>query len=262
MPNLKETFQQDSKKSFLILGQSGSGKTTQLLTLPGKKFLFAFDPNALQSLQGADIDYEEYLPEKLDVVASSLAKKSQRQGSPVRAYEKFEKDFERYRQQSLFNKYDIIAIDSFTTLSDLVMDQILAINGRPGQWPNLDDYGPQMLVLTKIIRALTSLQKTIYITGHVELKQDENTSRIVNEPLMTGRLKSKLPLLFSDILIASAETDMKGNTKYTMQTRPDRLTQVARSSLREIPYKIDVTIDFSKDLETQGLGGIYYPKQG
>ncbi len=134
------------------------------------------------------------------------------------------------------------------------MDRILTINGRAGAWPQLDDYGPQMLAFTNVCRSLMSLNKYILMTGHLEVKQDEITQRIIRTPMMTGRLKIKIPLLFSDIYICEAENDGRGVVKYKIQTVPDRMTTSVRSSIKGLQPWEDVTIDFSKPLEGQGIG--------
>lgn len=134
------------------------------------------------------------------------------------------------------------------------MDRVLTLNGRAGQWPQQDDYGPQMNTFSQIMRTMTSLNKTVWVTGHIESKKDDITGRLFNVPLFTGRLKSKLPLLFSDIYIATAEADRNGVVKYIMQTVPDKLTPLARCTIKELAPWEDVTLDFSKPLNNQGIG--------
>ncbi len=145
-------------------------------------------------------------------------------------------------------------MDSATTFLDLIMDRFLTINGRAGAWPQQDDYGPQMLAFTNVCRSLMSLNKYIFMTGHLETKQDALTQRIMRTPMMTGRLKTKIPLLFSDIFICEAENDGRGVVKHKIQTVPDRMTTTVRSSIKGLGSFEDVTIDFAKPLEGQGIG--------
>ena len=65
--NNAKDYQRDRMR-ILAIGPAGSGKTTQLRTLPGKKLLFCFEDNALNSLQGdPDIDYQLYLPHVVEI---------------------------------------------------------------------------------------------------------------------------------------------------------------------------------------------------
>jgi hypothetical protein len=258
MPNALDAHK-TSKHKFLLLGDTGSGKTTQFLTLPGKKFIYLFDPNAILSLRGYDVDYEEYLPDRLNLSVKSLSKdKGGDKTTNLKndLYREWEEDFDSKMSAGFFDQYDVIGVDSCTTLLDLIMDRILTINGRAGHWPQQDDYGPQMNTFTNICRTFMSMDKTIFMTGHLETKQDQLTQRIFRQPMMTGRLTKKIPLLFSDIFITEVESDGKGNVTHKMQTTPDRMTTAVRSSFSGLDPFEDVTLDFTQPLEDQGLGGL------
>lgn len=256
MPNAK-TATQNAAHRFLILGDTGSGKTTQMLTLPGKTFAYLFDSNALLSLRGYDIDYEEFLPDQLNLSVKSLSKDKggdKNSNHTNQMYSEWEKDFNEKLESGFFDQYDNIGFDSATTFLDLIMDRILTINGRAGQWPQQDDYGPQMVAFTNVVRTLTSLGKTIYMTGHLEVRQAEGSAKMLRQPMMTGRLRTKIPLLFSDIMIAEVSNDGKGNISHTLQTVPDRVTTTVRTSFKGLDPSEDVSLDFTKPLQEQGLG--------
>lgn len=255
MPNAKDAKQTASHR-FLILGDTGGGKTTQMLTLPGRTFAYLFDSNALLSLRGHDIDYEEFLPDRINLSVKSLSKGKGDNNTSLKnnAYSDWERDFNEKVESGFFDQYDNIGFDSATTFLDLVMDRVLTINGRAGQWPQQDDYGPQMVTFTNTVRTLTSMGKTVYMTGHLELRQEDITKRIIRQPMMTGRLKTKIPLLFSDILIAEASNDGKGNITHTLRTVPDKLTTTVRTSFKGLEPVEDVSLDFGKPLQEQGLG--------
>jgi len=262
MPNAK-TANVPSGKSILALGETGSGKTTQFLSLPGSKFAYIFDPNALSSLQWYDVDYEEYLPDKLSLKLTSLSagkgddkKDSRIKSRGAEVYRLWEEHFERMIATGGFDRYENIMLDSGTTFLDMIMDGVLAINGRGGQWPQQDDYGPQIMAFHNIMRTLTSLDKRVYVTGHVETIKDEITSKVFNVPMMTGRLKKKIPLLFSEVLFFDAHQDSKGKTNYRVQTKPNRDNPTIRCSIKGLEAFEDITIDFNKQPEGQGLGEI------
>lgn len=261
MPNARDAHPDTRPHRILALGTTGSGKTTQLLTLPRPLFAYLFDPNALLSLQGHDIEYEEHLTTALPMAVKSLAKekagasdKSLLRGSDV--YHLWEQSFEKRLREGYFEPFKTIALDSITTFLDLIMDRVLTINGRPGQWPQQDDYGPQMVAFTNVVRTLTGMGKIVYCTGHLMTQEDELTKRIFRQPIMTGRLREKIPLLFSDVLVFEAKTDIKGKVNYNIQTTPDSMTPTIRTAFKGVGSRVDVTLDFAKPLETQGIGGL------
>jgi hypothetical protein len=256
MPNAKDLPADDSHR-ILVLGDTGSGKSTQLLTLPGKKFVYCFDANAKLAFRGYDVDFEEFMPDRLNLSVKSMAKDKgdKTTNHQNTTYLEWEKDFDTKYKDGFFDQYDVVAIDSGTTLLSLIMDRVLTINGRGGSWPQQDDWGPQMNVFTNIIRTFTSMGKTFYMTGHLELKQDKVSGRIFRQPIMTGQLRSRIPLLFSDIFFAEVRNDDgKGKMVHTFQTVPDKLTTTIRTSIKGLDPFEDVSLDFSKPLEEQGLG--------
>lgn len=257
MANARDAIETSAHRIF-VMGDTGAGKTTQLLTLPGKKFAYLFDPNAILSLRGHDVDYEEFMPDRLNLSAGSMSKGKGDKTTDYssKLYVEWEKDIDERLSSGFFDDYDVIAIDSATTLLDLIMDRVLSINGRAGQWPHQDDYGPQMMTFTNIMRTLTGLGKTLYMTGHLETKKDELTQRIFRNPMMTGRLRTKIPLLFSDVFICEAECDGRSEVKYKLQTVPDRMTTCVRTSIKGLNPIEDVTINFDEPIEGQGIGGI------
>lgn len=255
MPNAKDAHA-ILKHRFLLLGDTGSGKTTQFLTLPGRKFIYLFDPNALLSLAGNELDYEEWLPDRLNLSVKSLKKDVGDKTTNLvnDLYKRWEDDFDKKMKEGFFDQYDVVGMDSATTFLDLIMDRVLSINGRAGQWPQQDDYGPQMMAFTSCVRTLTSMNKTVFMTGHMEMKQDELTKKIFNQPMMTGRLRTKIPLLFSDIFICGAVEDGKGKVAHRIQTMPDRTTTCVRTAIKGLQPFEDVTLDWQKPLEGQGIG--------
>ncbi len=257
MANAKDAHA-TSHHSFLLLGDTGSGKTTQILTLPGKKFVYLFDPNAIMSLRGHDVEVEEFLPDRLNLSVKSLTKGKGDSTTNHQSliYQEWEKDFNSRVEDGFFDSFDVIGFDSATTFLDLIMDRVLSINGRAGSWPQQDDYGPQMITFINICRTIASLGKTAVMTGHLEIKKDELQQRIFRTPMLTGRLKTKIPLLFSDVFVCEAENDGRGNIKHKIQTVPDRLTTSVRTSFRGLDPFEDVTIDWNKPVEGQGIGGL------
>jgi hypothetical protein len=230
--------------------------------LPRPTFVYIFDPNAIESLKGHDIDYLSFMPDRLPLNITSLKKNV---GDPKRlnvneyaakVYNEFEEHAEDSLENGFFDKYNSIAFDSMTTMLDLIMDRVLAINNRPGEWPQQDDYGPQMNAFGNVVRRFTSQKKILYFTGHIEMKQDDISKKVTWQPLMTGRLRVKIPLLFTDTFMATADTDRDGKTSYSFQTKPTREFPLCRTSIDNLKFLENVTMDMTQPLDDQGLGGL------
>lgn len=243
---------------ILMLGNTGSGKTTQILTLSGKKYVHIFDQNALLSLQGYDIDYDEYMPDTIGMAATSMTKgKGDKASSNAsESYRRFETEFNERMQNGFFDQYDWVCFDGASTLLDLIMDRVLTINGRFGTWPHQDDHGPVMVAFTNICRNLTAMGKSTYMTGHLETRQDQVTQKIETRPMMTGRLVVKIPLLFSDVFASDVVQDKDGKSLYRIQTAPTEAIRTIRTSIKGLNVFEDVSIDFANDPAGQGLGGV------
>jgi len=260
MPNAKQAHRKAHEK-FLLSGTPGSGKTAQFCTLPGKKFMYLFDSNALNTIIGQDIEYEEFLPDILSMDAVPLSKSGKAvakrvvPGARADRYLAWEQDFEEKERTGFFNDIDWIGFDSLTTFGDIIMDYILLLNGRSGEFPQQDDYGPQMIALRNVFRSVTAMGPGIFVTAHEELIKDESSGRVMNQLLVTGKLRQRLPVLFSEIY--HCECRSKANEeKFIIQTRPDRLNPNVRCTLPNLEMFHDVTIKDWSDPTKYGLGAI------
>lgn len=257
MPNARDAGEL-ATKNILLLGDTGNGKTTQFLTLPGKKYMHCFDPNSINSLRGFDVDYDEWLPSAIPAGATSLSKEKpgDRRPATSEVYKNFENTFNDRCAKGFYDSYEWLGFDSATTLLDLMMDRVLSINGRFGQWPHEDDWGPQMMAFTNICRTLTAMKKNVFMTGHMQDKKNRKTGASKRQPMMTGQLVQKIPLLFSEILGCDVDIDLQGKAAYMLHTVPDGEFTVIRTSIKGLSPVENVTIDWTKPVVGQGIGGI------
>lgn len=227
--------------SFLFVGGPGSGKTSLYWTLPGKGFIYIFDPNSLASLEGLDVDYEIFSPDLLDINVHPLSSKKSSdkvvRPSEPKAYIRFEETLDRHLAEGFLERYDWIGMDSFTTFSDAVMDRVSYMNDRFGKQPEQADWSAQMMVIQGVARSITHRNKLFVATAHEEYKQDEKTKIILAQPWLTGRLKIRLPLLFSNIYRTVSDQG-----QYFIQTSPAGMHKYMRSSLKGLAGEVEVTI--------------------
>lgn len=261
MPNAQDIKGADHE-SVLLIGNAGSGKTTQFRTLPGRGFVYVFDPNSLASLAGADIDYEKFLPDVLDLNVHTLSKegkketKGQKAGMEPLAYPEWEAHFDNAYADGTFDKYDWIGMDSFTTFSDAVMDRTQYLNGRYGKHPEQADWTAQMITIQNVFRTLAAMNKLFVATAHEEWKQDDLSKKVYCQPVMTGRLRIRIPLLFSNMFRCFAEADDKGDSHWFIQTVADRQHDYMRTSIRGLAPEVEVTIKDWDNPRAHGVGAI------
>ena len=269
MKNTKD-YKRAGEEKILLIGGPGSGKTTQFLTLPGKKFLYIFDPNCLPSLEGADIDYEMFCPEidDLDLSLKTLKRdkktgvpkgdKPQRAGKKrpePQTYLNWEEHFEKHMDSGFFDQYDAIGFDSFTMFTDIAMDRILYINNRLGGNPEMGDYAILTNAMVNVFRVFNSQDALIFCTGHYEWQVDEVTKKTRGKLIAPGRMRTRMPLIFSNIWGCICESDAE-NESFVIQTRPDREFPFVRSAVKGLDMIEDVTILDFKHPERYGIGAL------
>lgn len=269
MPNAKEP-EGVALHNILLIGQPGTGKTSQFWTLPRPGFLYVFDPNCIASLTGLDMEYEIFSPDLLDINVHPLSA-SKRSDSVMKAdeptaYTRWEEHFENALETDYFKQFKWIGMDSFTTFSDSVMDRVQFLNNRLGKQPEQADWASQMFTIQNVMRSLSARQMLFVATAHDEHRQDPTGGHVTYQPVMTGRLRTRIPLLFSNILRTDVEASRAGNT-YLLHTGSDRLHQYVRVSksianVLKDPTdggtitELDVTIKDFDRAEEFGLGSL------
>lgn len=260
MPNAKDDAI-PSHERLLVLGPAGAGKTFQIRTLPGRKFVYFFDPSGKRSIVGADIDYEEFLPsvEETDFTLKGFNKGAISDKPKVKkeptVYKRFEDDINKRYDTDFFASYDWVCFDSLTLLSRALMNRVLFLNGRYGDVEDLSDYRVVGNKLSDILTPISSMPISLYFTAHTVERQNDLTKRITTEIDLPGAARSILPKLCSNIWeLKSTHDDKK---QYTLLTRADpRGYQGLRTTLPNIDPVVDVTIKDRNQAQNSGLGAI------
>lgn len=265
MRNAKEAVG-DPNERILIVGRTGSGKTAQIWTLPGKKFAFLFDPNSMRTLQGLDVDVEEFYPDfdeidptlkafNTDAKGKKFASDKPKTPKEPKTYEDWVDSINEKVAKDFFKPYKWLIFDSITFLVKAIMDRQLYINMKGGDLQDRADYRIVGNKLTDIWRPISTLPLNIYATGHISTYQDEKTKKIDTQLHIPGSGRVNLPLMFTNIWEAKVTEDEKGELRHVIRTRPDpRGLQDIRSSIRGLAEEEDVTITDFKTAEKFGIG--------
>jgi len=252
-----------SYQTILVVGGTGSGKTTQMRTLPGKKLAYLFDPNAKISLIGSDIDLIEFTPElfEFDLKLKGFNKSARpdrgRSKIEPTVYNRWEDDLNERFDSGFMEKegYDWICLDSLTFLVQALMDRQMFLNGRLGQLEDRGDYRMVGNTLSHIMTALASLPINIYCTGHLSTYQDEKTGKIDVQLAIPGSSRVKVPLSCSNIWLAKY---VSGDShQHILRTRPEpRGFQSIRTSIPGLKEEEDVTIKSFSKAQEYGIGAL------
>lgn len=269
MPHIRDAKVSPFKR-ILAVGRTGTGKSTQMWTLPGKKFLYNFDPNTMASIKGIadqlhidppDIEYEEFTPDLLELDAT--LKKFNKEGKDDPAgkeykgreptvYNDFLGDVNDRVEGGFFKDFNWLCFDSLTFIVKATMSRQLFINARTGEMEDRADYRIVGSKITEIFSSIASLPINVFMTGHLQIFQDEKTHKIETLLSAPGQSRNMLPLVFTDIW-----QTIKDDDGYSIRTRPDpRGLQDIRCSIQGLEELEDVTISDFKKAEQYGIGAI------
>jgi len=256
---MKNTLQTTPHEKYLLIGDTGGGKTTLFLTVPGKKFAYLFDAAAKSSLKGHDVDYEEFLVpwNEGDPYPSSVRKKSREYSDRPSNYPEpsiylqWVADVNGKHERGFFDQYDVMLIDSLTKLSFLIMMRTLIHQKKVGSEDGRTDYKKAGNTLIGAICPLTALPLVLVCTVHMKMKKDDTTSKTYNYMTMPGQSRDVLPRDFSNVWVCSNE-----EKKYNIQTLPDRTNPTIRTSFQGLDKFHDVTIGDFNHPEKFGIGKI------
>ena len=243
--------EEDSFKKILAVGLAGAGKSFQIPHLPGKKFVYVFDPNAVSSYSKAgDVDYKTFYPQatELDATIKGFNKGARDDKLPAASkreptvYMDWVNDLNDRVEAGFFEAYDWFCVDSLTLLVKATMDRQLYINNRYGSIEDIADYRVVGSKLAEIFRSVVSLPINIYCTAHYTTFQNDKSKVISTEVYLPGQAKVQLPILMTDIWLFKAGSEGK-NKKFVVQTVPQRNgLQTIRTSRNDLEMEEDITV--------------------
>src|SRR2546428_4741126 len=224
MSNLKDRKKSDSKHALLI-GDSGSGKTTFLGTVPGIR-IADFDAG-LDVLATRDIEYIEY-----------------HDGEKPSAWKAFKGELSEWQKEP---KAAPLGVDSITTAAEAALRYILDKNGRLTSGRiQIGDWGQAINEVKDALARLSTLKCHVIVTAHYQMHKDEQLGGLYFVPLLYGReLPMMVPKFFNDTWRAFVELKAGANEPaYRLQVRPDSRYTTLKNSLGM--KELYVTPEFNK----------------
>lgn len=220
--------------NFLIIGDSGAGKTTLAGTLPDKTLVISSE-SGLLCLSGKDIDF-------IDITQDD-------NGTPIPKEKRITRLGDVYKfllTEECKKKYKWIFIDSLTEISE---NMIEALNVEfPDRKDSLVLYGEnnkRMRSLIKIFRDIPDYG--VIFTALSSIEKDENNKRFIG-PNLVGKLAQTIAGYFDEVFYLNAIMDNEGNYNRVLVTsksdgimakdRSGRLNRFEQANLTTIINKI------------------------
>ena len=215
----------------LILGESHTGKTRSLSTLPGTTVLFNFDmPDNVTSLR---VPYREVLrlkdfwntgevmPSFMVVQYTLVAREISLGATPDPSSAKMRAFIEDVNSlASHLTQVDNLVLETLQPFADEMLNFIVASNGRRDT--QIQDYKVARDKLQQVFGSLMGTGKNVILTGHLQSEKDEITGRGKVNPMVWGKdLPGSIPKMFGEVFQSLAQVTPQG-VKYVWQTKPDQ----------------------------------------
>jgi hypothetical protein len=246
------------QRRIFVAARTGRGKSTQILTLPGRKFVYVFDQNALPVIAGADLDYLAFLPDHAELETKL---KGFNQGAlsdrPTEAklpklYNAWAEDCDARYDAGFFEQYDWLCVDSATTLVDAMFARQMWLNKRAADSPDLGDFKLVGATLSRIAAQFSKLPCHVYMTGHINDYKNALTSIVETELYLPGSARDRVPMAFTETWTIE---QVPSKREFMLRTIPaERGLKDIRTSLVGLNELVDVTIKDFKQPERYGIG--------
>ena len=199
---------------ILLAGESTTGKTTALQTLPK-----ALQDIGVKAPKIVVMDFDQNADELLINPSFEVFRFGGVPGSDPETYPAAQ--YFMTHELPKMTDINILVTDSITALSMSVLAMVAKDNGRLGKPPQLQDWNAEMHATQQWCMDMQNIKVShaIITVCHTFLEKDDLSGRAYNQLVLTGKLPTKLVRLFPEIYYSS-----KGTAKtpvFTWQTIPD-----------------------------------------
>ena len=222
-----------------LLGDSGTGKTTGALTLPGRKLVIDCD-NRAESIAG--------MPNVVAVhkVLEPFGKPTPGQSDhKPRAWEELKLIkadlWELAKLPKEERPFDSVSFDSITAMCRFAMNWSLTltrtdgveVTTSPGGGPSRPHYAPAMHEISNFIISCLSLPFNVLFNGHIQFYENEEKRIVGFFPRIIGNLRDEAPNWFNETYQTTRKISRTGPPQYLWHTAGTAQMQFFKSSINQ-----------------------------
>lgn len=230
-----EDIKLDENTSFLLIGDSGTGKTSFFQTCPLPCYIIDLD-KGLSSLAGVKgIGFDTFKELSYGEKAPTGIMKQEGFYEWGTAYPRIIDKINEIGRLMDAGKCDFktLGIDSLTMLTDVAMSYILKQNGKRSVADYKDGrqfWNTFLSNMSELFGQFSAWPITKVVTGHA--RRDENQLTGVTEilPMIPGQFSAKVSVYFDEVYF----TDVK-DKKFFLHTQTDATRRQARSRKFKLP---------------------------
>jgi hypothetical protein len=209
---IKTLYEQDSRQdsfNLLLCGDSGTGKTFLASTCRKPVHIDSFDPGGTKHLKP--------WIERGEVIVDTRYEGDDPFSPQV--FKLWVDEMKRREKMDYFSHLGTYILDSATSWSDAIMNQVLKAAGIPGEAPRFThDYTPQKIQIVNWIKRMLRYSCDFVLTGHLDGSTDQVTGKTTYRFMTTGKGEVTIPLLFDELWVTTTKETSK-EVVYQILTR-------------------------------------------
>ncbi len=222
------------RRSFLLIGDSGTGKTRSAGTFPRPYFIDLDD--GVSSIGPEFTNYKRFT----EAPWNMKPRRGQYEWCTAwpKMYDHINEIGAKIDKGTW--EFDTLVIDSLTLLQEIALNNVFK-NGKgsppefidPGQW------GAQMRAVQGLIQNMNTWAGLKVFTAHVQRDKNDITGQTEMLPLVTGKLAGKIGIFFDEIYFCEI-TGQGAARKWVYKTK-------STASMRQARSRINIADDVEQD---------------